>query len=100
MPKSTASAQPSSGAIAEAPGQLLSPAYRTRFLGVLLVVSTFNFADRAVFSALGQAVKQDLALTDTQLGVLQGFAFALLYAVGGLPIGWLAACARCFSRSR
>jgi predicted MFS family arabinose efflux permease len=90
MHKSTASAQPSSGAIADAPEQLLSRAYRTRFLAVLLVVSTFNFADRAVFSALGQAVKQDLALTDTQLGVLQGFAFALLYAVGGLPIGWLA----------
>jgi predicted MFS family arabinose efflux permease len=70
--------------------ELLTPAYRTRFLAVMLIVSTFNFADRAVFSALGQAVKEDLALTDTQLGLLQGLSFALLYALAGIPIGRLA----------
>ncbi|MBL8552456.1 MAG: MFS transporter [Hyphomonadaceae bacterium] len=69
---------------------LLSGGYRARFLAVMLLVNTFNFADRAIFSALGQAVKQDLLLTDTQLGLLQGFSFALLYAVAGIPIGRLA----------
>jgi predicted MFS family arabinose efflux permease len=69
---------------------LLSGAYRARFLTAMLAVSAFNFADRAVFSALGQAVKQDLSLSDTELGLLQGLSFALLYALAGVPIGRLA----------
>ena len=64
--------------------------YRVRLIGVLFVVCTFNFADRAVFSALAQTIKVDLQLTDLQLGLLQGIVFALLYAVVGLPIGLLA----------
>jgi MFS family permease len=56
----------------------------------MFLVCFFNFADRAVFSVLAQTIKADLGLTDLQLGLLQGLAFALLYAAFGLPIGLLA----------
>lgn len=64
--------------------------YRIRMIVILFVVCTFNFADRAVFSALAQTIKVDLRLTDLELGLLQGILFALLYAAVGLPIGLLA----------
>ena len=68
---------------------LLAPAYRARFLLLMFLVATFNFADRAVFNVVAQTVKRDLVLTDGQLGILQGLAFAILYSVLGMPIGWL-----------
>ena len=74
------------------PGQarLLTPGYRRLFVLTMFLVCFFNFADRAVFSVLAQTIKADLGLTDFQLGLLQGLAFALLYATFGLPIGLLA----------
>lgn len=70
--------------------RLLSPGYRRMFIGVVSLVGVFNFADRAVFAALAQQIKGDLGLSDLQLGILQGLAFAFLYALLGLPIGRLA----------
>ena len=69
---------------------LLSPRYKVRFLALMFTVATFNFADRAVFAAVAQSIKQDLGFTDLQLGLLQGAGFAIVYALLGLPIGWLA----------
>ena len=69
---------------------LLTPGYRARFVVILFLVATFNFADRSVFAATAQTIKQDLGLDDTQLGLLQGLVFASLYSILGLPIGWLA----------
>ena len=69
---------------------LASSAYRTRFICVLFLVATFNFADRSVFAATAQTIKADLGLDDGQLGLLQGLVFASLYSVLGLPVGWLA----------
>jgi predicted MFS family arabinose efflux permease len=74
----------------EGQARLLTPAYRRLFVGTMFLVCAFNFADRAVFSVLAQTIKTDLGLTDFQLGLLQGLAFALLYAMAGLPIGLLA----------
>jgi predicted MFS family arabinose efflux permease len=73
-----------------AQARLLTPAYRRLFVATMFLVCFFNFADRAVFSVLAQTIKADLRLTDFQLGLLQGLAFALLYAAVGLPIGRLA----------
>jgi predicted MFS family arabinose efflux permease len=74
-----------------APGaDLLSRRYKIRFLALMFTVATFNFADRAVFAAVAQSIKQDLGFTDLQLGLLQGAGFAIVYALLGLPIGWLA----------
>ncbi len=69
---------------------LLSRGYKIRFLVLMFAVATFNFADRSVFAAVAQTVKQDLGFTDLQLGLLQGAGFAVVYALLGLPIGWLA----------
>ena len=60
--------------------------FRTYALGVLVVVYTFNFIDRQILSILMEAIKLDLGLSDTQLGLLSGFAFALFYATLGIPI--------------
>ncbi|HWG29273.1 MAG TPA: MFS transporter [Steroidobacteraceae bacterium] len=69
---------------------LLTRSYLTRLLGVLLALSTLNAADQAILSVLAQPIKEDLQLTDTQLGLLQGLGFAVLWSVLGLPVGWLA----------
>lgn len=70
--------------------RLLSKSYRTWLLTVLLFVCSFNFADRAILAALAQPIKEDLKLTDLQLGLLQGLSFAILYSILGVPLGWLA----------
>ena len=49
-----------------------------------------NFMDRSIVATLAQAIKLDLVLTDAQLGLLQGFAFVVLYSVAGVPIARLA----------
>ena len=67
-----------------------SKGYRTWLIVLLLAINTFNFADRSVMSALAEAVKRDLAISDLQLGLLQGFGFALFYSILGLPIARLA----------
>jgi predicted MFS family arabinose efflux permease len=70
--------------------RLLSHGYRRLFVGMSFLVAVFNFADRSILAVLAQPIKRDLALSDFQLGILQGVAFAFLYALLGLPIGRLA----------
>jgi MFS family permease len=65
---------------------LFSAATRRYALSVLIVVYTFNFIDRQILSILMEPIKQDLGLSDTQLGLLSGFAFAMFYATLGIPI--------------
>ncbi len=64
--------------------------YRSAVLGLLLMAYTFNFIDRTIISTIGQAIKVDLKLTDTQLGLLGGLSFAVLYTLLGVPIARLA----------
>ncbi len=59
-------------------------------LGVFLSVYVINFVDRQIIAILSPAIKADLGLSDTQLGFLKGFAFALFYATLGVPIARLA----------
>ncbi|MGY8635382.1 MFS transporter [Bradyrhizobium sp. 14AA] len=65
---------------------LYSNGYKATVLALLLGAYTFNFIDRQIISIIGQAIKVDLKLSDTQLGLLGGLYFALLYTVLGLPI--------------
>jgi MFS family permease len=58
-------------------------------LGLLLAINAANFADRTIVGALGQAIKADLRISDFQLGLLNGFAFAVFYSVLGLPVARL-----------
>lgn len=60
--------------------------YRYYVLAVLTLVYTFNFIDRQLLVILQEPVKADLGLSDTQLGLLTGFAFAVFYVVCGIPI--------------
>lgn len=55
-------------------------------LWVLLIVYIFNFLDRQIVNILAEPIKADLGLSDTQLGLLAGPAFAVFYAVLGIPI--------------
>ncbi len=64
--------------------------YRVTALVMLLLVYTFNFVDRQILGILAPTIKTDLALTDTQLGLLGGLAFALLYSTLAIPLAWLA----------
>ena len=69
---------------------LYSNGYKAAVLGLLLATYTFNFIDRTIIATIGQAIKVDLKLTDTQLGLLGGLYFALLYTLLGIPIARLA----------
>ncbi|NWG46007.1 MAG: MFS transporter [Alphaproteobacteria bacterium] len=64
--------------------------YKWFALGILFMVYVFNFVDRQIFGILQQSIKEDLGLSDTQLGLLGGFAFALFYTTFGIPLAWLA----------
>lgn len=57
---------------------------------ILFVVFTLNFVDRQIINVLAEPIRRDLGLTDLQLGLLTGLAFALLYTVLGIPIARLA----------
>lgn len=69
---------------------VFSDSYRSTVLGLLVVAYTFNFIDRTIIATIGQAIKVDLKITDTQLGLLGGIYFALLYTLLGIPIARLA----------
>ncbi len=67
-----------------------SPLYRGYVLFILVVVYTFNFIDRQIVGILAVPIKAELALTDTQLSLMGGLAFALFYTFLGIPIAMLA----------
>ena len=67
-----------------------STAYQWYALGVLFVIYVFNFIDRSVLALLAQSIKEDLQISDSALGLLGGFAFALFYTGFGIPIARLA----------
>ena len=69
---------------------LYSMASKRAVVLLLMTAYTFNAMDRSIISIVSQSMKLDLKLTDTQLGLLGGTAFALLYAFGGIPIARLA----------
>lgn len=59
-------------------------------LAMLLVVYVFNFVDRQILSILAAPIQSELGLSDAELGLLGGIAFALLYSTLGVPLAWLA----------
>jgi predicted MFS family arabinose efflux permease len=79
-------ADPGARAVTELPGET----YRRYVLGLLAVVYVFNFTDRQILAVLLQPIKEELLVSDTQLGFLSGIAFALFYVTLGIPIARLA----------
>ena len=64
--------------------------YRNYVLAMLTLVYVFNFIDRQVLVILQESIKKELHLSDTQLGMLSGFSFAIFYVTLGIPIARLA----------
>ena len=62
------------------------PIERRYILFLLFLVSVFNYIDRTIISILQVPIKQDLGLSDAQLGALTGLSFALFYSTLSLPI--------------
>ncbi|MDA0338335.1 MAG: MFS transporter [Proteobacteria bacterium] len=63
--------------------------YAWYVIGVLIVAYTFSFIDRQILALLGEQIIHDLKMSDFQYGLLST-AFAVLYVVLGIPIGWIA----------
>ncbi len=64
-----------------------SPGKAWYAVAILVIAFVFSFIDRIIIALLVDPLKLDLGLSDTQLGVLQGLAFAVFYALVGIPIG-------------
>src|SRR5581483_3153756 len=69
---------------------LFSDSYKRLVLAMLTLAYTLNFIDRSIIGIIGQPMKESLRITDNQLGLLGGLAFALLYTILGVPIARLA----------
>jgi len=59
-------------------------------LGILLVLAFVAFLDRQVISLMVGMIKADLLITDSDIGILQGAAFGLVYPLFGIPLGYAA----------
>ncbi|WP_129792380.1 MFS transporter [Sphingosinicella sp. CPCC 101087] len=59
-------------------------------LGFLTLISTFNYLDRAILGLALPAIKLEMAVSDTVLGLVSGLAFVLFYSILGIPIAWAA----------
>ena len=60
--------------------------YARYVLCVLIIVYVFNFIDRQIISILAEEIKADLGISDAQIGFLYGTAFAIFYAIFGIPL--------------
>ena len=69
---------------------LIAGRNRRVMLALMTTAYTLNFIDRTIIASIGQAIKTDLKITDTQLGLLGGLYFALLYTILGIPLARLA----------
>jgi len=76
------------------PSQIAADVRPTRYAwfvaGMMFLVYLFNYIDRSLLNVLSQLVKDELGATDTVMGFLVGPAFAVFYALAGIPIARLA----------
>jgi predicted MFS family arabinose efflux permease len=72
------------------PSASISDTYRRYVLFMMILVATLNFVDRQLMSILLEPIKAEFNLSDTQLGFLTGFAFAIFYAIMGFPLAKIA----------
>ena len=66
------------------------PLYRWTVVALLLLTAILAYTDRQVLSLLVDPVRRDLGIGDTEISLLLGTAFALVYGIAGIPLGWLA----------
>lgn len=89
MSETVESAKENAGPTPETPAREAT-GYSWYVLTVLVVVYILNFIDRQIVSILAVDIKADLGLTDSDMGFLGGAAFAVFYALFGIPLGRLA----------
>ena len=77
---------PSEPLVEQSTKPLYSAAYIKYVIFLLMLVNVVNYMDRMALSVLLPLIKSDLQLSDTQLGLLTGAAFAIFYGVFGIPI--------------
>lgn len=76
--------------MSDAPLHATAHGRRSLTLALLVAIYAINFLDRQILAMLQEPIKRDLALSDAQLGLLTGTAFALFYVLAGIPLGRLA----------
>lgn len=76
--------------VQSAPASHWSAALRYYALAVLTLVAIVNYVDRQVLSILIEPIKADLGISDTQVGLLTGIAFAAFYVIAGFPLARMA----------
>lgn len=74
----------------EAPGNSASTLYAWYVVGILMLANVSSFIDRQILALLVVPIQRDLNITDTQMGLLLGPAFALTYSIMGFPVGRMA----------
>lgn len=67
-----------------------NPTYAWYVVFILFLAFVVSFIDRQIISLLVEPIKADLNISDTQIGLLQGFAFTVFYTFAGIPLGRLA----------
>ena len=67
-----------------------APARAWSVVGLFCVAAILSYTDRQILGLLVDPIRADLHISDTQVGVLQGIAFAIVYSFAGLPLGRLA----------
>lgn len=78
------------GAAMPAPVAEMSRARAMYCVLVLMACWSLNMLDRQLLAIVAEPIKQELKLSDTQLGLLTGPLFAVLYSAAALPIAWMA----------
>ena len=64
--------------------------YAWTVVAILVATAVLSYTDRQVLSLLVDPIRADLGISDTQISLLLGTAFAVVYGVAGIPLGWLA----------
>jgi MFS family permease len=67
-----------------------SRGYAWSVVAILVATAILSYTDRQVLSLLVDPIRADLGISDTQISLLLGTAFAVVYGVAGIPLGWLA----------
>src|SRR5271156_1104744 len=61
--------------------------YAWYVVGVLVLATVLSYTDRQILSLLVDPMRRDLQISDTQMGLLMGSAFAFVYGIAGIPLG-------------
>src|SRR5215475_11483071 len=68
----------------------INSAYAWYVVVILLLCQALSYVDRQILSLMVAPIRKDLGLSDTEISLLQGFAFVIFYTFLGVPLGWIA----------